>query len=407
MKGLIASTSAALRRNRKDVSLLLRRAALCVALGEPALARQDYERVLALDPVNPEALKYVDLASYGAAFDPYAILGVPRSAGTEVISLAFRRLAKQWHPDRWMRGSEAEQAEAETRFKQLNLAQAVLTDAAKRRKYDAGTASVADLMVGWWDKVTSRWGGGGAERAKKPTEARSEAKPVALPPEGGASSLKRWAAGLAAAADERKAAKEERVAAMQGEKRAAAERAVVEKAAERAAAERAAAEKVAAKREAADNAAAERVAVEQRAVSERAAVERAAAEQAAERAAAERAAAERVAAERAAAERAAAERAAAEKAVVERAAKELAEVQRAATEAVDRMRKETKAAIQRSVSMPGTRRKQLLRDLQVQWHPDKAYDNDATAELAAEIIVMINEAMTIARANAKARGERF
>ena len=192
MKGLIASTSAALRLNRKDVTLLLRRAALCVALGEPALARQDYERVLALDPANPEALKYVDLANYGANFDPYTILGVPRSADTEVVSMAFRRLAKQWHPDRWYSGSEAEQAEAETRFKQLNLAQAVLTDAAKRKRYDAGNASVADLMVGWWDKVRSRWGIGGAKsKAVAKAEEKAEARVLALPPEGGASPPKR------------------------------------------------------------------------------------------------------------------------------------------------------------------------------------------------------------------------
>ena len=58
--------------------------------------------MLALEPTNPEAAKYVDLANYGANFDPYTILGVPRSADTAMVSLAFRRLAKQWHPDRWM-----------------------------------------------------------------------------------------------------------------------------------------------------------------------------------------------------------------------------------------------------------------------------------------------------------------
>ena len=85
---------------------------------------------------------------------------VPRDADAEAISFAFRRLAKQWHPDRWVGATEAERREAETRFKTLNLAQGVLTDAVKRRKYDAGTASVADLMVGWWEKVTTRWGWG-------------------------------------------------------------------------------------------------------------------------------------------------------------------------------------------------------------------------------------------------------
>ena len=107
---------------------------------------------------------------------------------SQVISLAFRRLAKQWHPDRWAGGSKEEQAEAETRFKQLNLAQAVLIDKAKRRRYDAGTASVADLMVGWWDKVRSRWGWGGARAKTKAVaraEATAEARVLALPPEGG------------------------------------------------------------------------------------------------------------------------------------------------------------------------------------------------------------------------------
>jgi len=165
MRAVIASTSAALKRGSKDskdskeVSLLLRRAALLVALGEPYLARADFERVLDLEPTNPEARKYVEIATYGAGFDPYEILGVARNADSEVISLAFRRLARQWHPDRWVSASEAQQIEAETRFKQLNLAQGVLIDAAKRRKYDAGQATVADLVMGWWEKLSSRWGG--------------------------------------------------------------------------------------------------------------------------------------------------------------------------------------------------------------------------------------------------------
>ena len=155
MQGIIASTTAALTKgDSRDIALLLKRAALLVAVGETALARADYEAVLSIDPTNPEAKKYFDRASYGQAFDAYEILGVSRDATQEVISVAFRRLAKQWHPDRWAQGTEAEKLEAETRFKQLNLAQGVLMDAAKRRQYDAGTASVADLMMGWWEKMT-------------------------------------------------------------------------------------------------------------------------------------------------------------------------------------------------------------------------------------------------------------
>ena len=141
-----------------DASLaqLEKRAALLVAMGQPALARNDYDRVLELDAENAEAQKYFNLANYGTGFDPYEVLGVPRGADGEAISLAFRRLAKQWHPDRWVNAPDAERLEAETRFKQLNLAQGVLADKAKRKKYDEGTASVADLMIGFWEKLTQK-----------------------------------------------------------------------------------------------------------------------------------------------------------------------------------------------------------------------------------------------------------
>ena len=114
------------------------------------------DRVLELDAENAEAQKYFNLANYGTGFDPYEVLGVPRGADGEAISLAFRRLAKQWHPDRWVNAPDAERLEAETRFKQLNLAQGVLADKAKRKKYDEGTASVADLMIGFWEKLTQK-----------------------------------------------------------------------------------------------------------------------------------------------------------------------------------------------------------------------------------------------------------
>ena len=156
LKGIGASLTKALRRDGESVELLLRRAALLVAMGQPALARNDYDRVLELDAENAEAQKYFNLANYGTGFDPYEVLGVPRGADGEAISLAFRRLAKQWHPDRWVNAPDAERLEAETRFKQLNLAQGVLADKAKRKKYDEGTASVADLMIGFWEKLTQK-----------------------------------------------------------------------------------------------------------------------------------------------------------------------------------------------------------------------------------------------------------
>ena len=67
-----------------------------------------------------------------AARDYYAVLGVGRQASIEDIKKAYRRLAIQWHPDR-NPGSRL----AEERFKVIAEACAVLSNAAKRRQYDA------------------------------------------------------------------------------------------------------------------------------------------------------------------------------------------------------------------------------------------------------------------------------
>lgn len=63
--------------------------------------------------------------------DYYKILGVPRSASEKEIKRAFRRLARQCHPDR-----NPGDKEAENRFKEINEAHEVLADPDKRRRYD-------------------------------------------------------------------------------------------------------------------------------------------------------------------------------------------------------------------------------------------------------------------------------
>ena len=66
-----------------------------------------------------------------ATQDFYAVLGVPDSASAIEIKKAYRKLAKQYHPD-----ANPNNPQASEKFKQLSEANGVLSDPAKKAKYD-------------------------------------------------------------------------------------------------------------------------------------------------------------------------------------------------------------------------------------------------------------------------------
>ena len=68
------------------------------------------------------------------ADDPYSVLGVPRSASEDDIRSAYRKLAKELHPDL----NPANPASAEERFKKVSAAYEIVGDAEKRKQYDRG-----------------------------------------------------------------------------------------------------------------------------------------------------------------------------------------------------------------------------------------------------------------------------
>src|SRR6266542_3277417 len=63
--------------------------------------------------------------------DYYKTLGVGRSASDEEIRKAFRKLARQYHPD-----VAKDKKAAEEKFKEINEAYEVLSDSEKRKRYD-------------------------------------------------------------------------------------------------------------------------------------------------------------------------------------------------------------------------------------------------------------------------------
>lgn len=75
--------------------------------------------------------------------DYYAVLGVPNTASEKEIARAYRKLAKQNHPD-----ANPGDAAAEERFKDVSAAYDVLGDAGKRKEYDEVREMVAAGVAG-------------------------------------------------------------------------------------------------------------------------------------------------------------------------------------------------------------------------------------------------------------------
>jgi molecular chaperone DnaJ len=97
--------------------------------------------------------------------DLYGELGVDRKASHEEIKKAYRKLARQYHPDRNQGDKQAEE-----RFKRISVAYDILGDAEKRRAYDRGEGPFAGQGAGsggfdfgnFSDILSNLFGGGGA-----------------------------------------------------------------------------------------------------------------------------------------------------------------------------------------------------------------------------------------------------
>src|SRR3954470_17630958 len=88
--------------------------------------------------------------------DPYKVLGVDKKASADEIKKAYRKLAREYHPDH-----NAGDAAAEERFKEIQEANSILSDPEKRKAYDSGGGIFGGPGAGGFDPNAFRGGFGG------------------------------------------------------------------------------------------------------------------------------------------------------------------------------------------------------------------------------------------------------
>ncbi|GAB4554058.1 MAG: molecular chaperone DnaJ [Anaerolineae bacterium] len=115
------------------------------------------------------------------AQDLYDVLGVSRTASPDEIQKAYRKLAKQYHPDINKEDGAAD------KFKEINAAYAILSDTEKRARYDrygmggvdasagggfGGFSDFADIFEEFFGAFTGQSGRRGASGRKQPRQGR-------------------------------------------------------------------------------------------------------------------------------------------------------------------------------------------------------------------------------------------
>ncbi|KAK8884451.1 hypothetical protein M9Y10_043561 [Tritrichomonas musculus] len=129
-----------LDKDPNNVDFMLERGDVNLELKEYDAALFDYQNAQRHRPNDSRAQKGIskaqELKKKANYVDHYEILGIEKTATIVEIKTAYKKLVRQWHPDRY--GDPAKKKEAEAKMKKINQAYDILGDEQKRRLYDSG-----------------------------------------------------------------------------------------------------------------------------------------------------------------------------------------------------------------------------------------------------------------------------
>ncbi len=104
-------------------------------------AKKDFEKAKELEPHNKEVLKYLEEIKKDEKKkkrkDYYKLLEINPDADDNELKRGFRKMAKKWHPDKNF-DDPTKKDQSHQMFQDINQAYNILSDAKKRKLYDAG-----------------------------------------------------------------------------------------------------------------------------------------------------------------------------------------------------------------------------------------------------------------------------
>lgn len=95
--------------------------------------------------------------------DYYEVLGINKGASDDEIKKAYRKAAMKYHPDKFSNATEQEKKDAEEKFKEVNEAYQVLSDAQKKTQYDQFGHAAFEQGGGFGGGGFGGFGGSGFE----------------------------------------------------------------------------------------------------------------------------------------------------------------------------------------------------------------------------------------------------